>query len=345
MNEYKIQWLDVNTLVPYPKNAKEHDERQVANIANSIKRFGWQQNLTVTSDNIIVIGHGRRLAAIALGLKKVPCKVIDKAAEDLTDDDIKELRIADNLTNESPWLEEIRDEEIKGLDFEGFDFDVLFNDARGELQDYFGAERERTYKGVNLKQFDPNRTDGFYQMPIVEPCNYIPDRLIGFNYVRTTKETDCGVHFFIDDYQFERLWNDPETNIEYLKQFQCALTPDWSLYMDMPMAMKVWNVYRSRLIGQLMQDAGIQVIPTLSWAQRETYQFCFDGIMPGGVVAVSTVGVMRDEEAKDVWADGMKEALKRLKPSCVLCYGSEPTFFDWGGTKTKFIPAREWGGE
>ena len=76
----------------------------------------------------------------------------------------------------------------------------------------------------------------------------------------------------------------------------------------MPMAMKVWNTYRSRMIGQIMQREGLCVIPTLSWAEEATYTFCFDGIEPGGVVAVSTVGVARSKEARQLWFNGMDEA-------------------------------------
>ena len=333
-------WIDPNAVVPYEKNAKDHTDKQIKNLVNSIRRFGWQQDAAITKDGVCVIGHGRRLAAIQLGCE-MPYHMINKNADELTDEDIRELRIADNqIASETGVLLDNLREELSDLDFDGFDFD--FDLPESEME-YFGDERERTYKGVNLKDFDEARADGFYQMPIIKPTQFVPDKLIGFNYARTAKETDCGIHFFIDDYQFERVWNDPDTNIQLLQKFQCALTPDWSLYLDMPMAMKVWNVYRSRLIGQLMQDAGIEVIPTLSWAQPETYQFCFDGLKPGGVVAVSTVGVMRSEEAKNVWADGMTEALKRLKPSMVLCYGSEPTFFDFGNVKTKMISAREWG--
>lgn len=333
-------WIDPNAVVPYEKNAKDHTDKQIKNLVNSIRRFGWQQDAAITKDGVCVIGHGRRLAAIQLGCE-MPYHMINKNADELTEEDIRELRIADNqIASETGVLLDNLREELSDLDFDGFDFD--FDLPESEME-YFGDERERTYKGVNLKDFDEARADGFYQMPIIKPTQFVPDKLIGFNYARTAKETDCGIHFFIDDYQFERVWNDPDTNIQLLQKFQCALTPDWSLYLDMPMAMKVWNVYRSRLIGQLMQDAGIEVIPTLSWAQPETYQFCFDGLKPGSVVAVSTVGVMRSEEAKNVWADGMTEALKRLKPSMVLCYGSEPTFFDFGNVKTKMISAREWG--
>ena len=116
------EWRDPNELVPYAKNAKVHDAKQVKNIANSIKRFGWQQEAVVTQDNVLVIGHGRRLAAIKLGCQ-MPVKVIDQKAEELTDEDIRELRIADNKTNESEWDLELLSEDLDGLDMEGFDFE------------------------------------------------------------------------------------------------------------------------------------------------------------------------------------------------------------------------------
>ena len=100
---------------------------------------------------------------------------------------------------------------------------------------------------------------------------------ISFNYILNTDAFDKGVHFYIDDYRFERLWNDPHKYIDRLKLFDCMLTPDFSLYMDMPKAMQIWNIYRSRLIGQIAQDEGIKVIPTLSWSDSQSFKFCFDG--------------------------------------------------------------------
>lgn len=158
-------------------------------------------------------------------------------------------------------------------------------------------------------------------MPMLEPETCVPERLIDFNAAKRSKEHHCGVHFFIDDYRFECIWNRPHEYVDKLCFFDCAFTPDFSLYMDMPMAMKVWNVYRSRLIGQIMQDAGIRVIPTVSWAEQETYAFCFDGLPEGGNVAVSTVGVMRDKEAQRIFKDGMAAMIEKVKPALILMYG------------------------
>lgn len=121
-SKYK-DWIDPEETQPYPLNSKLHTDRQIKNIANSIRRFGWQQDTVLTSDNVLVIGHGRRLAAIQLGCQ-MPYHRIDKKADELTDKDIRELRHADNLTNsETGYDFELQQEDMEDLDFDGFEFD------------------------------------------------------------------------------------------------------------------------------------------------------------------------------------------------------------------------------
>ncbi len=147
--------------------------------------------------------------------------------------------------------------------------------------------------------------------------------MIGFNYAKTSKEKNVGIHFYLDDYQFERVWNNKEKYIDILKQYQCILSPDFSLYMDMPMPMKIWNIYRSRAIGQYYQEQGIKVIPTISWAEKETFEFCFDGIPKGSIVSISTIGVKQNKEAFKIWKQGVDELIKRINPSTILIYGGK----------------------
>lgn len=75
-----------------------------------------------------------------------------------------------------------------------------------------------------------------------------------------------------------------------------------------------------------MQDYGIQVIPTLQYAGPETLDWCFEGIEGGGTVAVSTVGVMTDKNAVQIWQAGMERALQEIEPKTVICYGTEIDF-------------------
>lgn len=190
-------------------------------------------------------------------------------------------------------------------------------------------ERHRTNDAYNLSIINNTKLDGFFQMPIITNDKYIPKDMIGFNYAKTNKDKNVGIHFYLDDYQFERLWNKPRDYTEILKQYDCIFSPDFSLYMDMPMAMKIWNIYRSRLIGQYYQEQGIKVIPTISWAEKETFEFCFDGIPQGSIVSISTIGVKRCEKALKIWKDGVDELIRRIKPSTILVYGGKVDY-DYG---------------
>lgn len=139
-SKYQL-WIDPNEVVPYEKNAKIHTDKQIKNIVNSIKRFGWQQDTVITADNVLVIGHGRRLAALQLGCE-MPYHVIDKTADELTEEDIRELRIADNQTNAETGFDfDALSADIDGLDFEGFDFD--FGIPEDDVTDFEPDEEQK----------------------------------------------------------------------------------------------------------------------------------------------------------------------------------------------------------
>lgn len=319
----QIEYVEIDKLIPYAGNAKKHPQEQVEQIKQSIREFGFNDPLAIDEGNVLIEGHGRLIAAKELGYTELPCI---RLAE-LTEQQKKAYILAHNkLTMNSDFDLELLNKELADIiDFDMSDFGFEVPDLLEDTDDdgYYGDERERTFEAYNLDEFDGARTEGFYQMPIIEAQNAEPEELISFNYVLSTKKRKYGVHFYIDDYQFERIWNSPQQYMDKLKEFDCVFTPDFSLYTDMPMPMKIWNVYRSRLIGQMMQDVGITVIPTLSWAEKETYLFCFDGIQQGGTVSVSTIGVKMDDENKGIWYNGMAEALKRIRPKRVLVYGGD----------------------
>lgn len=140
--QLKIEYLSVGSLKPYEKNAKRHPADQVDHIANSIREFGFRQPLVIDKDNVIVIGHGRLLAAKKLGLDTVPCV----RADDLTDEQIKALRLADNKTNESEWDFDLLDGELDDI------FDIDMGEFGFELE---GEISEYTENGVT--EYDPEQ--------------------------------------------------------------------------------------------------------------------------------------------------------------------------------------------
>ena len=334
--ELKIEYLKIEDATPYKNNAKIHTPEQIKQIKSSIKEFGMNDPIGIWGDkNIIVEGHGRLIACKELGYKEIPVIRLDE----LTDEQRKAYTLAHNKLNMNTDFDldilslELDELNFTDIDMSDFGFDLDFEDENFEkenienddfeFEDFEDHHRLTTDRAYNLHFNDIERTVGYYQMPIIKNDNYIPKELIGFNYAKTSKNKDVGIHFYIDDYQFERIWTSPEGYAEILSEYDCMVTPDFSLYLDMPRAMKIWNVYRARLIGQIMQDYGIKVIPNVSWAEKETFDFCFDGIEKNGVVCISTIGVKRDKNALAIWKAGVAEMIKRLTPKTILVYGGK----------------------
>jgi len=329
--------IKISELKPYDKNAKKHPKKQVDRIAKSISEFGMCDPIAIWGDeNIIIEGHGRLLALKQLGFEEAPTIRLDH----LTDEQRKAYTLAHNKVAESEWDFALLDSEIgdlEGFDFEAFGFEFDYEDAEEDAAPKKKKnQRIRTDNAYNLPFVDLSKCEGKYQMPIIEQELHVPDSLIGFNYALNSKDKSAGVHFYVDDYQFERIWNEPEKYISILKDYDCVLTPDFSLYMDMPISMKIWNVFRSRLIGQMCQLAGLAVIPTVSWAEKETFDFCFDGLPEKSVLSISTIGVKNSPEAMAIWREGVAELLKRKKPKTLLVYGGKVDF-DFGKTEVLYF--------
>ena len=115
----KITERKLAELIPYERNAKQHDETQIANVAKSIEKYGFVQPIVIDKNNVIVIGHCRALAAKKLGLETVPTVSV----ENLSEDEVNALRIVDNKANESEWNVDYLLEELANIDLNDFNFD------------------------------------------------------------------------------------------------------------------------------------------------------------------------------------------------------------------------------
>lgn len=125
--KYEIELCKIEDVKPYIKNAKKHPQEQIELIKNSISEFGFKQNLVIDENGVIIMGHGRYEAAKQLGIKELPCLRVN----DLSDEQIKALRLADNKVAESEWdidLLNIELDDIFDLDMSEFGFDLDFGD-------------------------------------------------------------------------------------------------------------------------------------------------------------------------------------------------------------------------
>ena len=179
-----IKNLPLTDIVPYDKNAKKHDKRQINNVAESIKQYGFVQPIVIDRDGVIVIGHCRALAAKKLGMEEVPCVCVD----DLTPDQVNALRLVDNKSAEdgASWDFDLLADELPGLDLSAFDFhwDLQDNDETELTNEEREQEfRERMERGELsdddeeyqefLKKFEAKKT--------TDDC-YTPDNI--YNAVR-----------------------------------------------------------------------------------------------------------------------------------------------------------------
>jgi site-specific DNA-methyltransferase (adenine-specific) len=126
----EIHNKSVDLLIPYDKNTKKHDKTQINNVAESIKQYGFVQPIVIDKENVVVIGHCRLLAAKQLKMKEVPCVCV----EDLTEEQVKALRIVDNKSNESEWDFDFLADELAELDLSDFDFDFGIEDEEEETE-------------------------------------------------------------------------------------------------------------------------------------------------------------------------------------------------------------------
>ena len=138
--------IKVEDTKPYEKNAKKHSKEQVHRVAESIKQFGWRQPIVVDENLVIIIGHCRWLASKELGLEVVPCFI----AKDLSEEQVKALRLVDNKVNESEW--DIDTLELELLDLIDVDMSEWFEvDEEEELKKQV---KERNVKNMQIKQFE-----------------------------------------------------------------------------------------------------------------------------------------------------------------------------------------------
>lgn len=183
--------------------------------------------------------------------------------------------------------------------------------------------QQRDYENLQRFMFEG---EGEFGIPVLQPvaeCDV--DNWISFNYALGCEEPEeHGVHFFVDDYQFVRVWRDPDRYLDRLKQFKAVCTPDFSPYSDFPKAIQVYNHYRKHWLGAYWQEYGINVIPTVTWSDPPTLEWCFDGEPQHSVIAMSSVGMFSDPEYTRWLLVGYERMMEVLEPTKIIWKGKIP---------------------
>jgi hypothetical protein len=178
---------------------------------------------------------------------------------------------------------------------------------------------------------------GKWDIPFIPSYNGSwPEKMIAFkDAVSLKKEFRGWVHFYQDDYKFEAVWNNPTRYLDKLKKFEGVISPDFSLYRDMPLAEQVWNVYRNHALGYWFSKNGIHVIPNVRWGDESSYEFCYDGVVYNSIVSVGTHGCLKLREDRKFFRDGLAKMLSKLSPKTIIVYGCAPDEL--------FVPCKEAG--
>ena len=166
--------------------------------------------------------------------------------------------------------------------------------------------------------------DNELEIPCIKREESLPDRLIPFSKAVGGTDFDAWVHFYEDDIAFERVWNNPQRYLPILQHYKGVITPDFSLYRDMPLVMQLWNIYRSRAIGHWLQVHGIAVIVNVRWSDERTSRSCCAGVPKHSVIAVGSHGCVKLLREQEYFVKGLEYAVKELEPQTIIVYGSAP---------------------
>lgn len=166
--------------------------------------------------------------------------------------------------------------------------------------------------------------DGDFEIPCLATEIQKPTKLIAFSKAIRSKEFDSWIHFYEDDAEFERIWSNPNKYLPIIKRFKGIITPDFSVYRDMPLVMQYWNIYRSRAIGHWLQENGVTVIPNIRFGDGRTYELSCAGIQKHGTIAVGSHGCIKLLSDRKYFVDGLAYIVNKLEPDTIVVYGAAP---------------------
>lgn len=166
--------------------------------------------------------------------------------------------------------------------------------------------------------------DGPDEMPCIKSSDNLPERVISFTKALKSQDYNQWIHFYEHDCKIECIWNNPRKYLPIIKRFKGIISPDFSVYYDMPLAMQKWNIYRGRALSNWFGQNGVEVIPNLRWGDSRTYEITCCGIEKDKTIAVGTHGCIKSNSDKINFIDGLDYTIQKLTPKNIVVYGRIP---------------------
>ena len=189
--------------------------------------------------------------------------------------------------------------------------------------------------------------DGKYDFPIVldKEIN-IPKYLVPFSQRKRIKKEvkkDVALHFYMHDKDFSNFLQHPEKYLDEVKEFGGIVSPDPSLYTNMPLAVQLYNSFLNRAVAFFLQKNKVNVIPNVRWGSVPSFKFCFDGLVTRATYAISGYGCTKKKCDKELFKKGLEVMLEKLEPKLILVYGGMPkSIFGDFEKEWNFLHFEEW---
>lgn len=166
---------------------------------------------------------------------------------------------------------------------------------------------------------------GELEIPVVKNIKIeSPKKLIKFSEIFRSSDFNAYVHFYEDDCKFEKIWKNPKRYLERLKKFKGVISPDFSIYRDMPLIMQYWNIFRSRAIATWLKDNGINVIPNVRTGDERTFEIACEGIEKNSIIAIGSHGCIKCKADRAFFQKGLEHIINSLSPKIIILYGAKP---------------------
>ena len=194
--------------------------------------------------------------------------------------------------------------------------------------------------------------DGNLEIPVIKKPDkiIIPDGMVPFSKRKADKEHKNFVCFYEHDLMFRDCLTATDKYLDELSKYPGIISPDCSLYIDMPLCLQIVNVYMNRAVGHYLQSKGLYVIPNIRWGDERTYttielpeKIAFLGAPKHSILSVGTYGCVKSKEAKFYFREGLVAMLDELEPEVVLVYGSMPRqIFEGLKNRARFVNYPDW---
>ena len=140
--------------------------------------------------------------------------------------------------------------------------------------------------------------------------------------IKDTGDTRGAIHFYVDDYRFKGMWENLAYYTKQVSRYKMVIAPDFSLYLDQSRTLNLFQLYQNRVVTSSWQHQGLQVIPSVSWGNADSFEYCFDGLPQNSVLALGGLGNAHHQSMLRLWEYGVNLTIERLHPIALIIYGA-----------------------